>query len=59
MGWCINCHRQTEVDVNKNDYYLTVHNEWAEKKEKAKQAGKEIKITVADLGGIECAKCHY
>jgi mono/diheme cytochrome c family protein len=59
MGWCINCHRQTEVDVNKNDYYLTVHNEWVEKKEKAKQAGKEIKITVADLGGIECAKCHY
>ncbi len=59
MGWCINCHRQTEVDVNKNDYYTTVHNEWVEKKEKAKQEGKEIKITVADLGGIECAKCHY
>lgn len=59
MGWCINCHRQTEVDVNKNDYYTTVHNEWVEKKEKAKKEGKEIKITVADLGGLECAKCHY
>lgn len=59
MGWCINCHRQTEVDVEKNDYYTTVHNEWVEKKEKARKEGKEIKITVADLGGIECAKCHY
>ncbi len=59
MGWCINCHRQTEVDVNKNDYYTTVHNEWVEKKENAKKEGKEIKITVADLGGLECAKCHY
>lgn len=59
MGWCINCHRQTEVDVNKNDYYTTVHNEWVAKKEKAQKEGKEIKITVADLGGLECAKCHY
>lgn len=59
MGWCINCHRETKVDVNKNDYYTTVHDEWVKKKADAKKAGKEVKITVSDLGGLECAKCHY
>ena len=50
MGWCINCHRETQVDVTKNDYYLKVHNEYK---------GKEKVVTAADLGGLECAKCHY
>ncbi len=50
MGWCINCHRETAVDVTKNDYYLKVHNEYK---------GKEKVVTAADLGALECAKCHY
>lgn len=54
MGWCINCHRETEVDVAKNDYYLKVHDELQKGK-----IGKEEKITVAKLGGIDCARCHY
>jgi len=59
MGWCINCHRETEVDVNKNDYYTSVHDEWVKKKEAAKKDGREVRVTVSDLGGLDCAKCHY
>lgn len=50
MGWCINCHREKQVDVENNDYYLKVHNEYV---------GKEEAVSVADLGGLECSKCHY
>jgi hypothetical protein len=52
MGWCINCHRETNVDVTKNEYYLKVHDE-------LQNLGKEHPITVEKLGGLECAKCHY
>lgn len=51
MGWCINCHRQRSVDVDNNDYYEKLHN-------KLKSEGKHY-ISVADNGGLECAKCHY
>lgn len=54
MGWCINCHRKTEVDAN-NPYYKNyekVH------KQLAKKYGVE-KLTIAQLGGLECGKCHY
>jgi len=54
MGWCINCHRQTEVKFNENPYYANYtqyHDELA--------SGKRTKVTVADIGGLECQKCHY
>ncbi len=51
MGWCINCHRESEVDVANNDYYLKLH-------EDLKKQGK-ITTTVANNGGLECSKCHY
>ena len=51
MGWCIDCHRESNVDKN-NEYYQKVHEELS------KKYGVE-KLTVAQLGGIECAKCHY
>ncbi len=54
MGWCINCHRQTAVKFKENDYYANYtryHEELA--------SGKRDKVTVADIGGIECQKCHY
>ncbi len=25
MGWCINCHRETEVQMEGNDYYTSMH----------------------------------
>jgi cytochrome c551/c552 len=52
MGWCINCHRETEVKMEGNDYYTKMH-----EKMKEKYAGQ--KITVDKMGGLECGKCHY
>ena len=52
MGWCINCHRETEVQMEGNDYYTSMH-----EKMKEKYAGQ--KITVDKMGGLECGKCHY
>jgi mono/diheme cytochrome c family protein len=54
MGWCINCHRQTEVKFKDNAYYANYtryHEELA--------SGKRDKVTVSDIGGLECQKCHY
>ena len=52
MGWCIQCHRETEVKMEGNDYYTKMH-----EKMKEKYAGE--KITVEKMGGLECGKCHY
>lgn len=51
MGWCINCHRTTNVN-DANPYYEKIHEQLA------KKYGKE-KLTIAELGGLECGKCHY
>lgn len=51
MGWCIDCHRKTDVNTKGNAYYdklLEIH------KTKSKSPMK-----VEDIGGIECARCHY
>lgn len=52
MGWCINCHRETEVQFEQNGYYQDFHEELTEK-----YHGE--KITAAKIGGLECGKCHY
>lgn len=52
MGWCIDCHKETNVDLKGNDYYAKIHEELATK------YGVE-KVTIAQLGGKECGKCHY
>jgi len=52
MGWCIECHRETEVKMEGNEYYTEMH-----EKMKEKYAGE--KITVEKMGGLECGKCHY
>jgi len=54
MGWCVNCHRQTEVQFASNDYYRAY-----EKLHKELASGKKDKVTVEDIGGLECQKCHY
>ena len=56
MGWCINCHRQTEIsDFNTNDYYLKSYKKYHD----ALAKGEKDKVTVEDIGGLECQKCHY
>ena len=52
MGWCIECHRDTEVKMEGNNYYTHLH-------EQLKEKYKGEKITVDKIGGIECGKCHY
>ncbi len=52
MGWCINCHRETDVKVEDNAYYTKIHEQLS------KKYGVE-KLTVAQMGGLECGKCHY
>lgn len=52
MGWCINCHRETDVKLKDNDYYKKIHEELS------KKYGVE-KLTAAQMGGLECGKCHY
>ncbi|SFI27027.1 c-type cytochrome [Halpernia frigidisoli] len=56
MGWCIECHRTTEIDM-KNGYNKTYFKNLHEKLKK--QFGSGAKITVAAIGGLECGKCHY
>lgn len=57
MGWCINCHRETKVQMDGNGYYDEIHARLPESlKEEYLENGT---ITVSELGGIECAKCHY
>jgi hypothetical protein len=60
MGWCINCHRTTKVnfggkngeDGNKfYSIYKKYHDEI--------KSGKRDSVTVNDIGGLECQKCHY
>jgi len=52
MGWCIDCHRTTNVQVTDNGYYEDLHKrtpDWHD--------GEPV--TVERIGGLECAKCHY
>ncbi len=59
MGWCVNCHRQTKVDFNYSDstgnkfysIYEKFHNDIKNKRMDS--------VTVKDIGGLECQKCHY
>ena len=53
MGWCIDCHRQKEVNMEENDYYTEMHKNLKEKH------GTEEGFTVDMIGGLECGKCHY
>ncbi|REC80372.1 quinol:cytochrome C oxidoreductase [Chryseobacterium elymi] len=57
MGWCIECHRTTEVDMNNGynkEYFKNLHDKL--KKQYPQDGGK---ITVDAIGGLECGKCHY
>jgi len=57
MGWCINCHRETKVQMADNGYYDEIHDRLPD--ELKKQYLEDGTITVSELGGIECSKCHY
>ncbi len=52
MGWCINCHRTTNVKMEGNKYYEKIHEQLS------KKYGIE-ELTEAQMGGLECGRCHY
>lgn len=60
MGWCINCHRTTKVDFpdkkgrGGNKFYSTYT-----KLIRDLSSGEKDSITVKDIGGTDCQKCHY
>ncbi len=59
MGWCINCHRETKVDFNytegKGNKFYSIY----EKFHNDIKNHKMDSVTVKDIGGLECQKCHY
>jgi len=54
MGWCINCHRDTEVQFFDNAFYA----QYEELHNKLK-SGEIDRVTAELTGGTECSKCHY
>ncbi|PWG06089.1 c-type cytochrome [Polaribacter aquimarinus] len=52
MGWCIDCHKETKVNLKGNEYYKKIHEDLAKKY-------NVDQVTIAQLGGKECGKCHY
>lgn len=59
MGWCVNCHRNTKVDFNYTDNKGNKFYSIYEKFHNDIKAGKMDSVTVKDIGGLECQKCHY
>ncbi len=51
MGWCIDCHRKTDVNTKGNAYYDNLVQLHASESQDA--------LKVEDIGGLECSKCHY
>lgn len=54
MGWCINCHRDTEIQFFDNQFY-----EQYKELEKLMKSGEISRVTAELTGGTECSKCHY
>lgn len=65
MGWCIECHGEKEIHAGsldgKNDgYYNEIHKRLLNNdKSLYSKYLEDGKVTVKELGGWECAKCHY
>ncbi|MFW6257805.1 MAG: cytochrome c3 family protein [Prolixibacteraceae bacterium] len=54
MSWCLECHRETNVDFLGNDYYKTY-----ERFHDQIKAGIRDSVTAAEIGANSCQKCHY
>ena len=54
MGWCLDCHKKTNVNFISNKYYSiydSYHSELSE--------GLRDSIKAVDIGVNDCMKCHY
>ncbi|MBN3035981.1 MAG: c-type cytochrome [Bacteroidales bacterium] len=54
MGWCIHCHRQTEVQFDSNSFYRKYTGLQQSLKE-----GRISRVTAEDIGANNCQMCHY
>ena len=65
MGWCIECHGSKEIsngtlNTLNSGYYDEIHRRLSKHgKALYQKMLADEKITVKELGGWECAKCHY
>jgi mono/diheme cytochrome c family protein len=64
MGWCIECHAEKEIsagslDSKGSNYYNEIHNRLLKDRKLYNKFLEDKKVTVKELGGWECAKCHY
>lgn len=62
MGWCIECHNKAEISFASSGYYEDIHERLKDDlrgNEELRKYLEDEKTTVKELGGWECAKCHY
>lgn len=65
MGWCIECHQEKEIAPGLltgigSGYYDEIHKRLVKGNKKLySDYLEDDKVTVKELGGWECAKCHY
>ncbi len=62
MGWCIECHNKSSIDLTSSKYYEEMHNRF-KTSEVGQRTLRQIlddgEVTVKEMGGWECGKCHY
>ncbi|MBI9062080.1 MAG: cytochrome c3 family protein [Marinilabiliaceae bacterium] len=54
MGWCLDCHKETNVKFEENDYYETFQDLHKDLEESVRDS-----IQAADIGANDCMKCHH
>ncbi len=54
MGWCLDCHKKTNVQFTNNDYY-SIYKDY----HKELSEGVRDSIKAVDIGATDCMKCHY
>jgi hypothetical protein len=54
MGWCLDCHRSTEVNVLENEFYSV----YMQLRDDVRN-GRIDFATARETGGTDCMKCHY
>ena len=59
MGWCVNCHRTTNVQFDDNKGHGNKFYSIYEKFHQDIKDKKYDSVTVQQIGGTECGKCHY
>lgn len=55
MGWCLDCHDKTKVNFDNNSYYKNSYKKLHQQIKK----GLIDSVMVKDIGGRDCARCHY